>query len=247
MSWDKYSQTPASNYVSPYFVVGMLPSLVKVAGSTIMADLAQFMSCPTSTGTANAQVITNTQQFGAMFRGMRQSFVPGNTNTGAVTIAVDGLAATNVFANGAAAIAGMLVSGVIAHIQYDGTNWVLINPQRSMGSFTGTLNVGATTTGTINYSILPDGQTALVVVRARIFTTSSAATLTITGVPAILVPTASTITRTQALLQNNGGLIIGWFDVSTSTWTGGFGTAVGGFANPGANGVLACVITIPLS
>ncbi len=242
MSWDQYSQTPASNYVSPYAFTGMAPSLVKVAISNVMADLSQFMSLPTSGGTANAQTVTNTRQFAALFAGMRQSFIPGNTNTGAVTFAPDGLTAKNVFANGVAAIAGMIAANVPAHLQYDGTQWNLINPQRSTGSATVTLNVGTNTaTGTLNYAIGNDGQTVDAEFRGAFSTTSNATTLTLTNIPAIL--SSASAKRAAAILENTGSLVNGWFSgMNGTTWTGGVGTNAGGFANPGTNGVLPCVV-----
>lgn len=219
MSWDNYSQTPASNDLSGYFQTGMAPSKVKNAGWDIMADLAQFMSLPTSGGTANAQTVTNTRQFGALFTGMRQSFIPGNTNTGAVTLAIDGLTAKNVFANGVAAIAGMLVAGTVAHVQYDGTQWQLLNPQRAAGSFTITLTgMTGTTTGTINYDIKPDGKTWSAWAAAAITGTSNSSAMTGTGIPSIL--TNNTDKEYYCPLINGGGTAQGGIRTGTSTtWT----------------------------
>lgn len=213
MSWDQYSQTPASNYVAPYAFTGMAPSLVKVAISNVMADLSQFMSLPTSGGTANAQTVTNTRQFGALFAGMRQSFIPGNTNTGAVTFAPDGLTAKNVFANGVAAIAGMLVATVPVHMQYDGTQWNLVNPQSPTGSFTGT-GTGLTTspTCTIKYCITSDDSTCTLTIATGVTGTSNAATFTITGGPTAIQPKS-----TQALncyVEDNGADTNGIISIS---------------------------------
>ena len=226
MSWDNYSQTPASNDLSGYFQTGMAPSKVKNAGWDIMADLAQFMSLPTSAGTANAQTVTNTRQFGALFTGMRQSFIPGNTNTGAVTLAIDGLTAKNVFANGVAAIAGMLVSGTVAHVQYDGTQFQLLNPQRSSGTATVTqTGYASPPTGTLNYEILQDGKTVYWWTTANISGTSSTAAMTWTGIPSIIQPiTAKGINYS---LTDSGTNTIGSVSIAASSGTWTFGKAVG--------------------
>lgn len=218
MSWDNYSQNPASNDLSGYFQTGMAPSKVKNAGWDIMADLAQFMSLPTSAGTANAQTVTNTRQFGALFTGMRQSFIPGNTNTGAVTLAIDGLTAKNVFANGVAAIAGMLVSGTVAHVQYDGTQFQLLNPQRSTGSFTLTETGQASGgTGTITYGITPDNS-LVEITFANITGSSNNAAMTGTGVPTIIQSTTNA-TIPFIVLDAGTAFLGGMTGLNGSTWT----------------------------
>lgn len=242
MSWDQYSQTPASNDLPGYFKPGMLPSSVKTAGWDIMADLAQFMSLPTSSGTANAQTVTNTRQFGALFTGMRQSFIPGNTNTGACTLAVDGLTAKNVYANGAAIIAGMLVSGVAANVQYDGTQWQLLNPQRSTGSFTITLTgMTAGTTGTANYAIAPDGKSVEFWIASAITGTSNSAAMTGTGIPSAIQPV--TVKRPVGNWEDNTAGTAGVVSVAaasgTWTWSVGAGLAGGGFTTSGTKGLPA--------
>lgn len=241
MSWDQYNQTPASNDLSGYFATGMRPSAVKNAGWDIMADLAQFMSLPTSGGTANAQTVTNTRQFGALFTGMTQWFIPGNTNTGAVTLAIDGLTAKNVFANGVAAIAGMLASGVPALVKYDGTQWNLLNPQGSTGSYTGTMTgVTATITGTINYTISSDYKFCNVTIPGGVFTgTSNATTFTITGGPTIIAPASYqsmfALVRDNAVDGNQGVLSIAAAS-SVITFGKGIQYANGGFTASSAKG-----------
>lgn len=208
MSLDQYSQTPASNDLANYFQTGMAPSKVKNAGWDIMADLAQFMALPTAGGSANAQTITNTRACAAWFTGMWVCWMPQATNTAAMTIQPDGLAAKNVFANGAAALAGQVVLGIPAIGRYDGTQVQLINPQASKGAYTGTYTGGATApTGSINYMISADGSTCTLRIPGSTFTaTSNAATFTITGGPAIISPT------------NYQGIFIAVEDATTDTF-----------------------------
>lgn len=194
MAGNLYSQTPASNDMANYFQTNMLPSKVKIAGWDIMADIATWNGLPTSGGSANAQTITNTNQYTALVSGLLQgTFIPGFTNTGAMTLAIDGLTAKSVFCNGAAAIAGMIVSGVPARWIYDGTNIHVLNPQRSTGSATGTPTgfSGSPGTCTLTYTVLADGHTVYVTVGTGITGTSSATTFTITGLPSFLAPSVA--------------------------------------------------------
>lgn len=250
MSRDQWSQTPASNDLSGYGQTGMAPSKVKNAFWDVMADLTVDASLPTSAGTANAQTVTNTRQFGALFTGMYQWFLPGFTNTGAVTLAVDGLAAKNIFANGIAAIAGMLVTNVPALVKYDGTQWNLMNPQRSTGSFTLTISTSYLTvqqTGTINYGIGQDGKSVQVRNTVAIIGTSNATTMIGTGVPSILAPTTSTsgAHRPFYLGEDNSAFFIGFLDVgqaSAGQWQffGNTTLSTGGFTNTGTKGFQVC-------
>ncbi len=259
MSLDQYSQTPASNDLANYFQTGMRPSAVKIAGWDIMADLAMQIgagSLPTTGGTANAQTITNTRQVGALYAGLRFRVLPSATNTGAMTFAPDGLAAKNVFANGVAAIAGMWVQNVPADIIYDGTQWNLLNPQRSTGSFTGTGTGFASTapTCTITYRATADFSLCTLVFGTGMTGTSNATTFTITGMPASLTPVqtqAYYITPEDNTAATTGSII---FTAASATITLAKSTSVGAglsswtsagtkaFANSGISGNGSAII-----
>lgn len=224
MSVDQYSQNPASNDLSGYFATGMRPSAVKNAGWDVMADLAMQMgpgSLPTTGGTANAQTITNTRQVGALYAGLRFRVLPSATNTGAMTFAPDGLAAKNVFANGVAAIAGMWVQNVPADIIYDGTQWNLINPQRSTGSFTGTLTgVSGSVTQTILYAIGIDGKSVDAWTNSVFSGTGSTTACTITGAPAIIRPASTRQGSSCKGLDGGTGCLVSFeIDSASGTWT----------------------------
>ncbi len=239
MAIEVYNQTPASNDMANYFQTGMAPSKVKNAGWDIMADMAQqLLGMPTTGGTANAQTATNTRQFGSLVAGMMQYVVFGATNTAAMTFAPDGLTAKNVFANGAAALAGQIVSGQIGILKYDGTQWNLLNPSRATGSFTETLATGLTTTptGTVNYSIDTTGKGVDIWITG-VTGTSNATGLTATGIPAIIQP-ATTKTVCLVVVDSAnaaaGALVTG----TSGTWTYGKpGTAA--FTNTGTKGLPA--------
>jgi hypothetical protein len=87
----------------------------------------------TSAGTANAQTVAFEAPIAslAQIEGIPLLFKVGAalTNTGAMTVAVDGTAATAVkLPNGSDVVAGDVVAGTIAAICYNGTNFNLLNP-----------------------------------------------------------------------------------------------------------------------
>ena len=129
MSIDQYSITPANNDLSNYFKTGMRPSAVKNAGWDIMADLASYVvSLPTAGGTASALAVSNGRPIGALVPGLLQILNPATVNTGPATFAPDGLAAEAIVANGAVLAGGEMQPGVPVFLQYDGTQWNLLNP-----------------------------------------------------------------------------------------------------------------------
>lgn len=231
MSLSDYSQTPASNDLANYFQTGMRPSSVKNAGWDIMADIAVVMgpgSLPTATGTANAQVITNTRQYGAWFTGMWVCWMPQATNTAAMTIAPDGLAAKNVFCNGAAALAGQVVLGVPAIGRYDGTQVQLINPQRFTGSFTATsTGITGNPTATVTYRCDASATLCTLIFGTGITGLGSLTTFTLTGMPALLTPlqTQAYYTSAEDATATTAATII--FTASSTTITLGKGSALG--------------------
>lgn len=132
----------------------------KTIYSVSQADLLRFGgrgSLPISAGTANAQTLAHITPLRSLQAGMEVVFVPGTTNTGATTLAVDALGAIAALApSGAACTGGELRASVPARAVYNGTSWRLVSYSPSA---TGTvlLNVadaaaartaiGATTTG----------------------------------------------------------------------------------------------------
>lgn len=90
-------------------------------------DPTVFNNLITVTGT-NALIGTSVPPYTAYTAGMTLSFVAVNTNTGAVTISVDGLGAKNIYIGSATALSGgELVAGQIIQVEYDGTRFQLIN------------------------------------------------------------------------------------------------------------------------
>jgi hypothetical protein len=89
-------------------------------------DPTSFNNLITVTGTNNL-IGTSTPPNTVYVAGMTLSFVVANTNTGAVTIDVDGLGAKEITVQTTPLIAGQLNAGGIAAIEYDGTRFQLMN------------------------------------------------------------------------------------------------------------------------
>lgn len=132
----------------------------KTLYSISQADIVRFGargSLPTSAGTANAQTVAHVTPLRSLQAGMEVVFIPGATNTGATTLAVDALGAIAVLApGGAACVGGELRSGVPAQAIYNGTSWRLVSysPSATGAALLGSTDaaaarttLGATTTG----------------------------------------------------------------------------------------------------
>ena len=81
----------------------------------------------TDTGSANAMVVTTTPSFGALVAGqLAEVRKSSSANNGAVTLAANGLAVTNVvFPNGTALSLGDWPANTTGLVEYDGVNWNL--------------------------------------------------------------------------------------------------------------------------
>jgi hypothetical protein len=80
------------------------------------------------TGSANAYAINLTPDLGAYAAGVQVQFIANFTNTGSATANVDGLGAKTIKKfNGVALVAGDIVQGMMVTLEYDGTDFYLIN------------------------------------------------------------------------------------------------------------------------
>ena len=85
----------------------------------------------------NAITATATPTLTAYASGATYSFVAANTNTGAATLSIDGLAAKSITKNGSVALsAGDVQSGKMMLVEYDGTTFQLLNNIVYGGSIT---------------------------------------------------------------------------------------------------------------
>lgn len=105
-------------------------------------DPTAFNNLITVTGT-NTLIGASTPPNTAYARGMTLSFVVVNTNTGAVTIDVDGLGAKEItFAGSTPLIAGQMTIGAIVTIEYDGTRFQLMNSSGALAITASSINGG---------------------------------------------------------------------------------------------------------
>lgn len=91
------------------------------------AAVAQSNAYATTTGSANAYVLTLTPAVAAYAAGQRFQFKANFSNTAAATIAVSGLTATAIQKSGAALVADDIVSGNVVEITHDGTQFQLLS------------------------------------------------------------------------------------------------------------------------
>src|SRR3990167_983658 len=91
--------------------------------------LGQMVLTGTTTGSANAYVLTPTPALTAYAAGITVRVVLNFTNTGAATLNISGLGAKSIKDQaGTALVANAMMSGQEADLVYDGTNFILLNP-----------------------------------------------------------------------------------------------------------------------
>jgi len=133
----------------------------KVTGlgaATVGTDAAQYAQLQggtdklitvTGTDTLTGSLIPVLTAYAA---GNQFSFVAANTNTGAVTINIDGVGVKSITKNGATAlVAGDIVSGSIVVIEYDGTRFQMVNAANTSKLVAKTSSTGS--------AVLPTGTT----------------------------------------------------------------------------------------
>lgn len=152
-----WSTTAGSNDAadsSINWVEGQDPGTVNNSARSMMAATRKWANVNSGNvtvgGTADAIEITTGQSIssGHQALGFRICFMAGATNTGAVTVAVDGLSAVAIKRpNNDALSAGDIVSGAFHDIAFDGTNYRLLAATGAAGTY-GALAGGNTWTGT---------------------------------------------------------------------------------------------------
>jgi hypothetical protein len=162
-----------------------------------------------STGTANAQVIGVTTPTGfALARGSGVLFIAGFTNTGPLTLAVNGTTATNVFqpspSGPNALIGGEVIAGNLTWAVYDGTQFQLMSSGAQFGGYGATVTLPSAATvdlGTIgSHSVAISGNTAITSFGATAIPAFPFYVITFTG--------TSVITYNQMACGTTGGCIL---------------------------------------
>lgn len=160
----KWSETDAqNNSVAPNgWQTGYLANTIAPTGRQMMAATKRFYNrinaIYTTTGTATALVLTFTQAPAAYSKGERIAFFPNVTNTGAITLNINGLGAKSIVkSDGTALTAGDVASGQFTEIVYDGSAFRIISGAGvkytgavSATSVTATTVTGTTVSGTLS-------------------------------------------------------------------------------------------------
>lgn len=183
-----------------------------------------------TTGTATALVLTLAATPDALVKGERYAFFASQTNTGAMTLNVNGLGAKSILQqDGAALKAGQVVSGSAVAVIYDGTNFRLEN-YISNPKFSGTVSADAfTTTGAL-----------------------TAASLTLTGTLSAGATTVASLTSTGALTGSSvysGGMtvndaagtdrVVSWRTANKQRWAAFTNASAESGANAGSDFAIA--------
>lgn len=94
------------------------------------SNAQRYLNYATDTGSANAYVIAPDPSITAYAAGQLVTLKPANANTGASTITVNGLATKNIkLKDGTNPAANAMIATGVYDLMYDGTNFVLMNPE----------------------------------------------------------------------------------------------------------------------
>lgn len=176
--------------------------------------------------------------------GLEVLLAPINANTGAVTIALNGLAAKSVYKDNTnrELAAGDLVSGGLYKLYYNGSSFY-VDIGTVEGSFTATLT-GCTTspTGTVYYA--RNGRQVTLHFPA-LSATSNAATMTVTGLPAHLQPSRSQYLSYPLATDNSAVRYEPYCLVSGGSGTIAFGITglSSGWTTSGTKGIYTASVT----
>lgn len=186
---------------------------------------SQYYSGGTSTGSANAQVVATLTPAGySNIQGRVVSFIPGFTNTANSTLQFNGQTAANVvkIVNGVfVGLAGNeIVTGKIAYTIYDGTQFILLNPQSTIPG-TNVLGISGNTTisSSNNGSLLVINSTNPTITLAATsagtyftFTLGSQTTFTLSASSGVFLGPNGNGTSTQAITGLSLKNVIVFFD-----------------------------------
>jgi hypothetical protein len=201
-----FSQTDANNNTgfSPTFPEGMAPSALNDNGRALQGAVTRWAwwsnFTATSTGAANAYVLTYSVAPSALFDGQIYSFRASFVNTGSCTLNINGLGAKTIkrVINGTktALAGGEIQIGQRVSVEYDlaTTSWIWVNSQDvgRTGNWTpalkfGGASVGMTTSTAAGEYIQMDLRTMHVSLRITLTAKgSSTGSATITGLPQTL-------------------------------------------------------------
>jgi hypothetical protein len=140
------------------------------------------------------------------------SFVVANTNTGAVTINIDGNGAKSITRTGSTAlVAGDMVAGQVVLIEYDGTRFQLLNGN----SFTNLLVSGTLTYGGVTLTNAVTGTGKMVLDTSPTIATPTVTNPTVTNYVESVVA-IGTVTSSNTIALTNGTVQTATLTASTA-------------------------------
>ena len=159
--WSKTAASNSNADAAINWAEGMDPAAVNDSARQEMARIAEFRDDITGTisagGTANSLTVTANSGFTTLANGRMVAFIAASDNTGAATLAVNGLTTASIrkFITGDSALqGGEIRAGGIYLVRYNSAlnggagGWLLINPtQGGLSLFTPTLNFGGASVG----------------------------------------------------------------------------------------------------
>ncbi len=145
-SWaerDADNNSPSPNGIQNGFPPSTVGPILQATKAAVKRSYNQINAIYTTTGTAAALVLTFTVAPAGLIKGARYAFFASQTNTGAMTLNVNGLGAKSILQqDGAALAAGQIVTGSAITVIYDGAAFRLEN-YASNPKFSGTVSADA--------------------------------------------------------------------------------------------------------
>lgn len=196
-------------------------------------------------GTVNNLIISMTPSPVSYTDGLWGRTKAANTNTSTtVTVKFGSLGTKNVVIDQAGTLpaVGSIISGMHYIFEYDSTQdkCILLNPSRSLSSYTITLNgMTGTTTGTINTALEGNGKMLTQYIIVNITGTSNSTSMGGTGVPSYAL-TTSAVRVGAGIIDNNSGFWGGNTTPGSSTYTfeKTYGAGSTSFTSSGTKGLL---------
>jgi hypothetical protein len=179
--WSKTAASNSNADAAINWAEGMDPGAVNDSARQEMARIAEFRDDITGTitagGTANALTVTANSGFTTLANGRMVAFIAANDNTGAATLAVNGLTAKSIRkmdqTGDVALTGGEIQAGGVYLVVYNAAmngatgGWLLINPTDAAGPITET----ASTSGTsIDFTGIPPTTTEITVALSGVST-----------------------------------------------------------------------------
>ncbi|NTF34246.1 hypothetical protein [Rhizobium skierniewicense] len=220
-SWterDADNNAPSPNGIQIGFAPSTVSQILQATKGAIKRERNRINAFYTTTGTATALVLTLQVTPNGLTKGDRYAFFSSQTNTGEMTLNVNGLGPKQILQkDGAALKAGQIVAGSATTVIYDGTAFCLEN-YVSNPKFTGTLTVDAVEATTLTGAHVGNGSG---------LTNLNALSLTGTIDDARLPATMAGKTFSTQVTANSGVNITGALNVSGAFTANGTAT-VGG-------------------